>query len=235
MEIQEFAPHMLLGQLVFKTPTPAVIDQRGALMALLQQEFGASEGNAELSAVEAFSEDRRNQWRIGTAQVMASSENFDEIDVAGDEIGRFAKLALTRLDRPTIGLVRARTYDLAATASFDELRDALSAAFGAPRGVLAEIVGQPMSDVGWVYEFTDGQPNVTLRFGPMKASQMKAFVRDDRDSQYPGEFLFLDVDFAHPAQDLDSDQAIERLQHAIDSNRKVVRRVSDWLKEKLAQ
>jgi len=234
MEIQEFAPHVLIAQLVFKTQTPAVIDQRGALMAMLQEEFSAGEASGELAAVEAFSEDRREQYRVGTAQVMASSENFDELDDAGEKISRFADVTLRRLGRPHVGLVRVRTFDLAATASFEELRDALAATFGAPRGELAEVVGQPMSDAGWVFEFTDGQPNVTLRFGPMRASQIKAFVRDGRDSQYPAEFLFLDVDFAHPEEDLDSDQAVERLKRSIESNRKVVRRVTDWLREKLA-
>jgi hypothetical protein len=235
MELQEFAPHMLLAQLVFKTPTPAVIDQRGALMAMFQEEFDASEANGEPAAVEAFSEDKREQYRIGTAQVMASSENFDELDAAGEKISRFAEIALGRLGHPNVGLVRVRTFDLAATASFEELRDALAATFGASRGELAEIVGQPMSDAGWVFEFTDAQPNVTLRFGPMKASQIKTFVRDGRDSQYPAEFLFLDVDFVHPKEDLDPDQAVVRLQHSIESNRKVVRRVTDWLTEKIAQ
>ncbi len=234
MEIQEFAPHMLLTQLVFKTQTPAIIDQRGALMAMCREEFDAGEANSELAAVEAFSEDKREQYRIGTAQVVASYENFDELDVAGEKLSRFAEVALDRLGRPTVGLVRVRTFDLAATASFEDLRNALAATFGAPRAELAEVVGQPLSDAGWVFEFADGQPNVTLRFGPMKASQVKAFVRDGRDSQYPAEFLFLDIDFAHPEVDLACDQAIERLKHSIASNRKVVRRVTDWLTEKLA-
>jgi len=235
MELQEFAPHALVAQLVFKTPTPAVIDQRGTLMTMLQDEFDAGVANGEPAAVEAFSEDKREQYRIGTAQVMASSENFDELDAASEKISRFAGVALGRLGDPNVGLVRVRTFDLAATGSFEELRDTLAAAFGAPRGELAEIVGQPMTDVGWVYEFTDSQPNVTLRFGPMKASQIKTFVRDTRDSQYPAEFLFLDVDFAHPKEDLDPDRAVARLQHSIESNRKVVRRVTDWLTEKIAQ
>jgi hypothetical protein len=234
MEIQEFAPHMLLGQLVFKAPTPAVIDQRGSLMAMLQEEFDATETNGEPAAVEAFSEDQREQYRIGTAQVIASTENFDELDVAGAKIGRFAEVGLDRLGQPNVSVVRVRTFDLAATASFAELRDALAASFGTPRGELAGVVGQPMSDAGWVFEFADGQPNVTLRFGPMTASQIKRFVRDGRDSQYPAEFLFLDVDFAHTEQDLDAEQAIERLAHSIESNRKLVGRVTDWLRDKLA-
>lgn len=233
MEVQDFAPHMLLAQLVFKEPSPTVIDQRGAWIATLRDEFGAAEFSAEGAAVEAFGEHRREQYRVGTMQVAASTENFDEIEDAEEKIRRFVELALDRAERPHLAVVRVRTFDLAATDSFGELRDALAASLGVARGELADVVGGGLSDAGWVLEFTDANPNITLRFGPMKANQIKTFLRDQRDSQYPGEFLFLDVDYAHTDQDLDSEQAVARLAHSIDSNRKVVHRVANWLTEKL--
>ena len=196
-------------------------------------EFGAAEFSAEGAAVEAFGEHRREQYRVGTMQVVASTENFDEIEDAGERIGRFVALALDRVERPHLAVVRVRTFDLAATDSFEELRDTLAASFGVARGELADVVGGRLSDAGWVLEFADANPNITLRFGPMKASQIKTFLRDQRDSQYPGEFLFLDIDYAHTDQDLDPEQAVAQLGKSIDSNRKVARRVANWLAEKL--
>jgi hypothetical protein len=233
MEIQDFAPHMLQVQLVFKSPTPLVIDQRGALITMLHDEFGDGEANIEQAAVEALSEDKREQFRVGNAQLVASIENFDDLDAAGEKLGRFAERALAMVDVPAIGLVRARSVDLAAAAAFEDLRDALAEAFGTPRAELAEIAGQPLSDIGWTFEFADAQPQIGLRFGPMRASQIKTLLRDERDGAYPGEFLFLDVDFAHPNVDLEPEQAVTRLAHSIESNRKVVARVTDWLMEKL--
>jgi hypothetical protein len=233
MELQDFAPHLLVTQLVFKNPSAAVIDQRGSWIATLRDEFGASEFAAEAAAVEAFSDDQREQYRVGTAQVVGSIENFDEFEAAGDKLGRFAERALDRLEQPHVAQVRVRTFELAATDSFAELRDALGEALGTPRGELADIVGRPMTDAGWVLEFMDGSPLITLRFGPMKASQIKTFLRDQRDSQYPGEFLLLDVDYAQTGEDLDPVQAVERLASSIESNRKLVHRVTKWLAEKL--
>ncbi|HXA54017.1 MAG TPA: hypothetical protein VNV37_03990 [Solirubrobacteraceae bacterium] len=233
MELQDFAPHLLVTQLVCTNPSAAVIDQRGKWIATLRDEFGATEFAAEGAAVEAFSDDRREQYRVGTAQVVGSIENFDEIKAAGDKLGRFVERALDRLERPHVAQVRVRTFELAATDSFAELRDALGDALGTPRGELADIVGRPMTDAGWVLEFMGGSPLITLRFGPMKASQIKTFLRDQRDSQYPGEFLFLDVDYVQTGEDLDPAQAVERLATSIESNRRLVHRVAKWLTEKL--
>jgi hypothetical protein len=234
MELQDFAPHFLVTQLVFKAPSAAVIDQRGAWIATFRDEFGATEFAAEAAAVEAFSDDRCEQYRVGTAQVVGSIENFDDIVVAGAKLGQFVALALDRVERPHVAQIRVRTFELAATDSFAELRDALGESLGTPRGELAEVVGRPMTDAGWVLEFTDANPRVTLRFGPMKASQIKTVLRDQRDSQYPGEFLFLDVDYVQTDEDLDPEQAVARLSSSIESNRKLVQRVANWLVEKLA-
>jgi len=234
MELQDFSPHLLVAQLAFKEPSAAVVDQRGAWITTFRNDFGATEFVAEAAAVEAFSDDRREQYRVGTAQVVGSIENFDEITEAGQKLGRFVELALDRVERPQIAQVRVRTFELAATDSFAELRDALGEALGAPRGELAEVVGGPMSDLGWVLEFTDANPNVTLRFGPMRASQIKTFLRDQRDSQYPGEFLFLDVDYVQADEDLDPEQAVARLASSIESNRRLVHRVANWITGKLA-
>ncbi len=234
MEVQDFAPHFLLAQLVFKTTTPAIVDHRGAWVATLRDEFGATEAEVEPAAVEAFSEDKREQYRVGTAQVVASIENFEEIDAAGEKIARFAKLALERIDETKVAQIRVRTFDLAATDSFGELRDALADALTAPGAELADLGGSGLSDVGWVFEFTDGNPKITLRLGPMRASQIKEFLRDQRDSQYPGEFLFVDVDYVHAGEDLSPEQAVMRLTQDIEGNRKAVRRVSNWLMRKVA-
>jgi hypothetical protein len=233
VELQDFAPHLLVAQLAFKEPSAAVIDQRGAWITTFRNDFGATEFVAEAAAVEAFSEDRCEQYRVGTAQVVGSIENFDEIAEAGEKLGRFVELALDRVERPQIAQVRVRTFELAATDSFSDLRDALGEALGAPRAELAEVVGGPMSDLGWVLEFTDADPRVTLRFGPMKASQIKTFLRDQRDSQYPGEFLFLDVDYVQSDEDLDPVQAVARLASSIESNRRLVHRVAKWITGKL--
>jgi len=233
MELQDFAPHLLLAQVVFKEPSPAVIDQRGAWITTLGEKFGATEFSAEAAAVEAFSEDKRKQYRVGTMQVVASVENFDEIERVGKELGEFVDVALTRVNRPRVAQVRVKTYDLAPTDSFDELRDALAASLLTPTQKLAEIVGKPMSDVGWVMEFLGSNPNITVRFGPMKIDQIKTMLRDERDSQYPEQFLFLDLDYLQEGEDLDVDQAVARLAKGIESNRHVVRHVADWLRETL--
>ncbi len=233
MELQEFAPHLLQVQLIFKDTSAAIVDQRGAMLTVLKRDLEAGEGNVELAAVEAFSEDKREQYRVGTAQVVASIENFEEFGAATEKLRGFAEMALDRLERPPIALVRARTFDLAATASFEALRDALADSLGTPKKELAEVAGKTLSDIGWVYEFTDGNPNVTLRFGPMKASQLKTMLRDQRDSQYPGEFLFLDTDYAQIEQDLNVEQALERLTSSVESNRNLTRRMANWLTERL--
>jgi hypothetical protein len=136
MEVQDFAPHFLLAQLVFKDTSPAIIDQRAAWITTLRDEFGATEAQAELAAVEAFTEDRTEQYRVGTAQVLASIENFEEIETAGEKLARFAEVALDRIERPHIAQLRVRTFDLAATDSFEDLRDTLADALAAPRAEL---------------------------------------------------------------------------------------------------
>lgn len=234
MEVQDFAPHMLLARLLFKEPSPAVIDQRGALIATLRDTFGASEFSIEGAAVEALGSNRCWQYRIGTAQVLASIENFDELEEVRNELSKFFKLALGRLESPRIAQIHVRTYDMAPTDSFSELRDALATALAAPRQHLADVVGKPLSDAGWVMEFHHGDPHITIRFGPMKIEQIKKLQRDQRDDRYPEECLFLELDSLQTNGDLDDGQALARLPGCIESNRKLLRRVTDWLTEALS-
>jgi hypothetical protein len=234
MELQDFAPHLLFVQLVFKEQSPAVIDQRAKWITTLRDDFGAAECTAEAAAVEAFSGDKREQYRVGTAQIVASVENFDDVHEASEKLGQFARTALDRLERPQVAHLRVRTIDLAATDSFEGLRDALAEGFSVPRGEVADLVGSPMSDAGWVFEFTDGNPQVTFRFGPMRASQIKTMLRDQRDDQYPAEFLFLETDYVQNEVDLDLDEAVDRLAANIDNERTIVHRVAHWLTEKVA-
>lgn len=234
MEVQDFAPHMLLARLVFRESSPVVIDQRGALIATLRNEFEATQFAVENAAVEAFGEHRSTQYRVGTAQVLASAENFDERQQVQADLERFFKLALTRVGGPRVAQIEVRTYDMAPTDSFEELRDALAGSLVAPTQRLAEVVGRPLSDAGWVMEFLDGDPRITMRFGPMKSEQIKTLLRDQRDDRYPEQCLFVELDCIQGGEDLDVDRALARLSECIESNRRLLRRVSDWLTEALS-
>lgn len=233
MEVQDFAPHMLLARLVFKEPSPTVIDRRGALIAKLRDTLETAEFSIEGAAVEASSPDRRRRYRIGTAQVLASVENFDELQDVQNELSEFFKFALDQIEHPRIAQINVRTYDMAPTDSFGELRDAMAASLGAPKRRLAEVVGKPLSDAGWMMEFLDGDPRITTRFGPMRLEQIKTLLRDQRDDRYPAECLFLELDYLQTSEDLDVDRALARFSSCIESNRKLLRRMADWLKEAL--
>jgi hypothetical protein len=208
MEVQDFALHMLLARLVFKEATPSVVDQRGALIAALQEEFASMEFTVESAAVEVFGEHRSTQYRIGTAQAVASVENFDDLEDVRRDLNRFFLLALTRLEGPRVSQIEVRSYDMAPTDSFDALRDALAASLVAPAPRLAEVVGKPLSDAGWIMDFLGGDPAVRMRFGPLRIEQVKTLLRDELDDRYPEQCLFLDVDYTETDEDLDPDQAL---------------------------
>ncbi len=180
-------------------------------------------------AIEAFGGHTSAQYRIGTAQALASVENFDELEEVQADLMRFFKLALARLGGPRVARVEVQTYDMAPTDSFEELRDTLARSLIAPAQRLAEVVGKPPSDAGWVMEFLGGDPRITMRFGPMKAEQIKKLLRDQRDDSYPEQCLFLDLDYVHAGEDLDADQAPARLSACVESNRRLLRRAADWL------
>jgi hypothetical protein len=166
-----------------------------------------------------FTTDRREWFRLDGKDLLASCEHPTDLELAAARIKRFVEESTDILDLERFTFMGVRSYWMAPTDDFDALRDTLIDRFGGGTSTIAAVAGSRPSDVAWVYEFHDGQPQITVRVGPMKAEQaMTQFFRAEDATLYPPESLWLDVDRVIIDEDQSADQIMLRLTRAIEHN-----------------
>lgn len=229
MEVQDFAPQHLVAQLALRRRNPAIIDRRGAIALAMSDHLGMGHTSLEPTAAEIKSEDGRDQFRIGFAQVLASILSFEDFDEAVRGASDFFGMALEVLDHPPVKRVVAHTSDIAAVDSFDALRDSLARAFIPRLDGLNKAVGVDLTDAGWTFVHDDAESMIEVNVGPMEEKQLRD-VLDDEISTYPPSLLFLDVKTMVRVKEGET-SALDLWANAVERNRSIVERLSGWLKE----
>jgi hypothetical protein len=232
VELQDFALQHLYSRLAFADTEGSVLDRRGATAKAMGDHLKLSNVVLQPTAAEIRSDDGRDQYRIGVAQIYASLHNFDDFDGARDRTRDFFEMATKYLENPSVNSVTVRSYDIAPVDSFEDLRDELTATLVGDIQVLRDAVGVPLADAGWVFEFKDAHANVGVRFGPMESAQLQAMLEDEQGEGYPSYVLFLEV-----LRDLSSDSPktdpLDWWSRAVEANRGMTKRIGDWLRREL--
>ena len=99
MELQEFAPHLLISQIRLRTPVPTFFDSRGALIAELRDLLDVPEWSYNQDGIDVFSTDGRELFRVRSAEIYASFENFDDFQTATARTRSFIERVLDWLGR----------------------------------------------------------------------------------------------------------------------------------------
>jgi hypothetical protein len=232
MEVQEFAPRHLVAQLAFEKNQAAVVDRRGELAGELHELMGTSSASLDATAAEATTRDGMSKYRIGMGQLLAVL-HIDGFKERAEDVERFFQRGLELLSTPRLTRAVAHTSYVAAVPSFEELRDALLEGLAASPAQLREMVGSPLSDVGFSFDFRDDNAIVELRIGPMRDSELGRFIEAPEDVVFPDASLFLDVKVVLRAEDTDRDP-LELWRSALKRNRLLGDRLSTWLTEAVA-
>jgi hypothetical protein len=218
VEVQELACKALMANVRFRL-SPLLADNRGALIQRLGDLLDTNEFGWTESGVQVFTTDKKEFFSVSGRDVVASCEHFEDREETAAKIRAFVAAALDALAVEHYDFLGVRTFWIAPTDSFDGLRDALVAKFAGGRAALNDLVGKAMTDVGWVFEFHDADPRVTVRLGPMKSAQaMAQAFRVDDAAVYPPEFLFLDVDRILSDAPQPASDALRKLDRGIEHN-----------------
>ena len=231
MEIQEFALRHLIAQLVFNRNQSVVIDRRGALAAELHDLLGTSSASLEETATEATTPDGLSKYRVGMAQLLAAL-HVDGFDEGGENIETFFRRGMELLKAPGLTRVVAHTSDVAAVASFDGLRDVLLESLSPSSSQVRDVVGVPLSDTGWLYDFRDDHQIVEVRFGPMHEEELRRAFEAPDATVFPAASLFIDVKVVLRVGDSEKDP-LDLWASALKQNRRITNNLSTWLKEAL--
>jgi hypothetical protein len=193
MEIQEPLLKMLIFQARFE-PSPRFADLRGALVERLRMEAGVPHWSWG-DIVEVANESRSIIAAASSRDLRVRTEFSVDAEEFKVLVSKCARATFETLKVESVAFVGVRCYWVAAVESFEDLRDRLVERLGGNNAGI-DLVGQPVSDAGWVYEFFDQNPKHMLRFGPMKREQaigLNLFSEANKDL-IPVEFLFVDVD-----------------------------------------
>ena len=232
MEIQEFAPRHLVAQLAFERNQAAVVDRRGELAGELHELLGTSSASLDATAAEATTPDGMSKYRIGMGQLLAVL-HVDGFQEKTKDVEQFFHRGLELLHGPRLTRVVAHASYVAAVPSFEELREALFEGLSASSSRLREMVGTPVSDVGFSFDFGDDQSIVELRIGPMRDHELARFIEAPDGVVFPEASLYLDIKVVVRAKDADQDP-VELWGSALDRNRRLGDSLSVWLKEAVA-
>jgi hypothetical protein len=219
VEVQELTCKALFANVRFRL-SPLFADSRGALIRRLSELLETNEYGWSDESIQVFTSDQRRQFRLSGHDLIGSWEHFEEFDAAAGKIRLFVEEALNALAVEQVAFLGVRSHWTAATDDFGGLRDALIDRFGGGGSQLSEVAGTRATDVGWVFEFRDKDPQITVRMGPMRSEQAVAQIFRVKDPElYAPDFLFLDVDRVISDQELPVERLSERLEKAIEHNR----------------
>lgn len=194
---------------------PRFADRRGAIIQALRtehdfQDFGWSEtslhvGNAEKTRIMV----------VGSRELRIVYEHIERTEDFLDAARSFFTFGLDQLEVQELDFLGVRSYWLAAVDSFDELRDWMIDRFS-PSEPFSAALSAKVSDVGWVFEYRDQDPETVVRLGPMKVEQLidQIFGTSAADI-FPDQFLFLDIDRIHRGP-IQAEEALSRMETAFE-------------------
>lgn len=218
MEVQELACKALIANVRFPL-SPRMIDNRGQLIERFAEVLGTEQFGYSDLGVDVYTTNEHDHFRLTGTSLTASCEHPESVEETGERIKRFVREGVDALGVQHVQFLGVRTFWVAPTSSFGELRDALMERFSTAPARLADLAGKRPTDIGWHFEFHGSDPKVTVRMGPMTSEQAMANIfRVGDASLYPPEFLFMDLDRvlnddAQPAAEVN-----DRLGRAIEHN-----------------
>ncbi len=230
MEIQEPVLKSVLSEIRFPV-TPRFVGSRGDLVERLKALKGLQDWNMAEQFVQVFTNGEPDHLlQVSAGNTALSLENLTapeckELTAAAIEI------VLEVLDLQEVSYVGVRSWWIAATESFQDLRDALIERFAAESTSVLEPVGQKPSDVGWVFEFRSTQPQHVLRVGPMGQEQASREIFRDKDpDNYPPQFLYVDLDRHYSDESVPAAAAVDRWTRTFDRSLSVAEDVMSRLR-----
>ena len=180
VEIQDFATQHLYSQIEYAEAQGSVVDRRGQIGTAMSKHLGLSDTSMDPTAAEVVSDGRRDQYRVGIAQIYASLVTFSDFEGARDHTRDFLEFALGLVGKPELESTTVRSYDIAPVDNFDLLRDRLANRL--TTGIDGLSIGFSLSDIAWVLEFGGEHESARVQFGPMKDKQLKGLLRASEDA-----------------------------------------------------
>lgn len=216
MELQEPILKAIMSEVRFDA-TPRFPEARATIIEHVRDAESLKTWMMSEAFLQVFTEgDPRVLLQVSNANLSASFENTERQE-SREATRRTFETALEALKLETVTFIGVRSLWLAATDDFDQLNDWLIDTVGAGSSSILEPVGQKPSDSGWVFEFRTTEPEHLLRFGPMKQEQATAQIfRDKEASNYPPQFLFLDLDRQYRTPITGASAVIDRWSSAFD-------------------
>jgi hypothetical protein len=235
VELQDFALQHLFSRLELAETQGAIIDRRGATADAMSKHLGMSNVLLQPTAAEVTSEDGLDKFRIGIAQVYASLGSFNDFEDACVRTRDFFEMAADQVSGLTVRQVEIRSWDIAPVDSFEALRDRLAEKLLGSAKEIAGIVGSRLTDAGWTLEFREDDSSVSVRFGPMQSAQLRSSLQGEQgaDSDYPANFLFLEVYREVGNQTVSGEHALDWWKKVMTANRAMSEHIGGWLKEKI--
>jgi hypothetical protein len=217
VDLQELVVRVAIGQMRFRL-APRFADLRGALIEELAQRYDLHEYGWSETQLRVGNEDLSRSLIVGSREGRFVYEQLERIDDYVENGRAFFGHVLDTLGVDEIQYLGVRTYWMAAVDSFDDLvawmRQWLS-----PDEPFSGLAPTKLTDVGWVFEYHEKDPKLSVRLGPMKVEQViEQFVGTDKRDLFPEQFLFLDLDRLYNEDAIPAGDAVARWEESLRKN-----------------
>jgi hypothetical protein len=214
VDLQELTVRVAIGQMRFDL-APRFADVRGALIEEFRSQYGLEKfgwGDAE---VRVTNEDLSRSCIVASRDARLVYEHIERIDDYLNDGRTFFAHVLETLGIEEVAYLGVRTFWMAAVDSFDDLvtwmREWLS-----PEEPFSEFAPGKLTDLGWVWEYHEKDPKLSVRVGPMKVEQLiEQLVATDKRDLFPEEFLFLDLDRLYNEDPIPPQDAVARWEDSL--------------------
>jgi hypothetical protein len=227
VELQEFSPVQYFSHLGYdNAPEPLIVDKRGEAAQRMRDHLDLDTLNLHPTAAEMAAADGREKFRIGLFQTYAQISAFDDAEEAVERVRSYLSIATDFL-KPKVERITLRTFVVAPTSSFEDLRDVLNRRLLGGVDKAREALGADISDSSWVLESESQDTTRRLQFGPMRDSQLQGML-EMTERFGPPEMLFLLTE-SRSTLAIDDSEILGAWAKLWDAHEKFTARTSDWL------
>jgi hypothetical protein len=197
---------------------PRFADVRGSLIEELSNNYDLREYGWGESQLRVANEDATRTLIVGSRESRFVYEHLERIDDYVQGGRAFFSHVLETLGVTEVEYLGVRTFWMAAVDSFEDLvawmREWLT-----PDEPFSGFASTKLTDVGWMFEYHESDPKLSVRLGPMKVEQViEQFVGTDKRDLFPEEFLFLDLDRIYNDDPIATDGAVDRWEESLRKN-----------------
>lgn len=185
------------------------------------------------TSIEVTGEGERNKYRIGISQIFANLTDFDDFEHATSQTGDYLKAAVDHLQPPAVDAISIVSLDVAATESFEVLRDRMNERLVSDSSGLFGAVGYDIQDSAWTQEFAQGDTTGQIQFGPMRNEELPSRLQVPEIEGAPPNMLGVMTDFTVQTGGVDPTKALAKWNDVLGKQRDLVANVFGWLRGQL--